>query len=172
MAIKCRRRSTTHPLGGRSVAKDGRREHFLSREEWAVRPGEEILAAPLRQGDRGAAGLRPDQAMERPRGRAVAQHLREVLQTFVAFTRNFAVPERLESPGARGGKRIFQANLVTASPPRDGLVGRPGEARIVQPLHGRLIGVMCIQVSRLKATHQRGREEGRFSTCCQKPDRE
>ena len=55
-------------LADQSEAEDGRRTTFLSREEWAARPGEESFAPPLRLGDRGAAVLRPDQAMERPCG--------------------------------------------------------------------------------------------------------
>src|SRR5580698_919266 len=56
------------PLAGRSAAEDGGGESFLSREEWASAQGKKVSPAPLRPGDRGAAVLRPDQAMERPCG--------------------------------------------------------------------------------------------------------
>ncbi len=66
MAIVCRRRSTPHPLAGRSAAKDGGGATFLPREEWAKPRGRKSLRRRCGSGDRGAAILRLDQAKERP----------------------------------------------------------------------------------------------------------
>src|SRR5215469_10720247 len=43
-----RRRSTTHPLAGRSAAEDGGGETFLPREEWAKPRGRKSIRPPLR----------------------------------------------------------------------------------------------------------------------------
>src|SRR6476646_5469259 len=51
---------------GRSAAEDGRGETFLPREEWAKPRGRKSRPRHCGSGDRGAAGLRPDQANERP----------------------------------------------------------------------------------------------------------
>ena len=69
MAIVGRRRSTTHPLAGRSAAEDGGGETFLPREEWAKPRGRKSRRRRCGSGDRGAAVLRLDQAKERPCGR-------------------------------------------------------------------------------------------------------
>ena len=76
MAIGSRRRSTTHP-SGRSAAEDGGgRLSCLARN--GQRPGEESRSVRrCVSGDRGAAILRPDQAMERPCGPHADQHPRE-----------------------------------------------------------------------------------------------
>jgi hypothetical protein len=66
MAIVCRRRSTPHPLAGRSAAKDGGGATFLPREEWAKPRGRKSNRRRCGSGDRGAAVLRLDQAKERP----------------------------------------------------------------------------------------------------------
>jgi hypothetical protein len=66
MAIVCRRRSTPHPLAGRSAAEDGGGATFLPREEWAKPRGRKSRRRRCGSGDRGAAVLRLDQAMERP----------------------------------------------------------------------------------------------------------
>ncbi len=66
MAIVCRRRSTPHPLAGRSAAEDGGGATFLPREEWAKPRGRKSLRRRCGSGDRGAAVLRLDQAKERP----------------------------------------------------------------------------------------------------------
>ena len=58
-----RRRSTMHPSSGRSAAKDGGGETFLSREEWAKPRGRKSIHSRCGTGDRGAAVLWPDQAM-------------------------------------------------------------------------------------------------------------
>ena len=58
-----RRRSTTHPLAGRSAAEDGGGETFLPREEWAKPRGRKSIRRRCGSGDRGAAVLRPDQAI-------------------------------------------------------------------------------------------------------------
>jgi hypothetical protein len=50
---------------GRSVAEDGGSETFLPREEWAKPRGRKSHRSRCGSGDRGAAGLRPDQANER-----------------------------------------------------------------------------------------------------------
>ena len=65
MAIVCRRRSTLHPLAGRSTAEDGGGATFLPREEWAKPRGRKSLRRRCGSGDRGAAVLRLDQAKER-----------------------------------------------------------------------------------------------------------
>src|SRR5216684_5065861 len=65
-----RRRSTTHPLGGRSQAEDGGGATFLPREEWAKPRGRKSHQRRCGPGDRGAAALRLDQAKERPWVRA------------------------------------------------------------------------------------------------------
>src|SRR5271166_5296346 len=72
-----RRRSTTHPFAGRSAAEDGGgRLPCLARN--GQRPGEESRAVGrCVSGDRGAAVLRPDQAMERPCGPHTEQHPQE-----------------------------------------------------------------------------------------------
>src|SRR5215212_2574726 len=64
-----RRRSTTHPLAGRSRAEDGGGETFLPREEWAKPRGRKSHRRCCGSGDRGAAVLWPDQP-KRGRGRA------------------------------------------------------------------------------------------------------
>ena len=66
MAIVCRRRSTLHPLAGRSTAEDGGGATFLPREEWAKPRGRKSRRRRCSSGDRGAAVLRLDQAKERP----------------------------------------------------------------------------------------------------------
>lgn len=66
MAIVCRRRSTLHPLPGRSTAEDGGGATFLPREEWAKPRGRKSNRRRCSSGDRGAAVLRLDQAKERP----------------------------------------------------------------------------------------------------------
>ncbi len=66
MAIVCRRRSTLHPLAGRSTAEDGGGATFLPREEWAKPRGRKSNRRRCGSGDRGAAVLRLDQAKERP----------------------------------------------------------------------------------------------------------
>jgi hypothetical protein len=66
MAIVCRRRSTPHPLAGRSAAEDGGGATFLPREEWAKPRGRKSCRRRCGSGDRGAAVLRLDQAIERP----------------------------------------------------------------------------------------------------------
>src|SRR6266851_901148 len=43
-----RRRSTTHPLAGRSEAEDGGGETLLPREEWAKPRGRKSIRSPLR----------------------------------------------------------------------------------------------------------------------------
>src|SRR5271166_110084 len=72
-----RRRSTTHPFAGRSAAEDGGgRLSCLARNGRS--PGEESRSVRrCVSGDRGAAVLRPDQAMERPCGPHAKQHPRE-----------------------------------------------------------------------------------------------
>src|SRR5271166_5099988 len=72
-----RRRSTTHPFAGRSAAEDGGgRLSCLARN--GQRPGEESRSARrCVSGDRGAAVLRPDQAIERPCRPRAEQHPRE-----------------------------------------------------------------------------------------------
>jgi hypothetical protein len=50
---------------GRSAAEDGGGETFLPREEWADPRGRKSHRRRCGSGDRGAAGLRPDQANER-----------------------------------------------------------------------------------------------------------
>src|SRR6185437_16054107 len=64
-----RRRSTTHPLAGRSRAEDGGAETFLPREEWAKPRGRKSQRRHCGSGDRGAAVLWPDQP-RRGRGSA------------------------------------------------------------------------------------------------------
>ena len=54
------------PAAGRSAAEDGGGETFLPREEWAEPRGRKSHRRRCGSGDRGAAGLRPDQAKERP----------------------------------------------------------------------------------------------------------
>tara|TARA_R110000868_G_scaffold293634_2_gene554127 strand:+ start:158 stop:472 length:315 start_codon:yes stop_codon:yes gene_type:complete len=50
-------------------AEDGSRGSFLFREEWRrSRQGKKVNRRHCGIGDRGAAALRPDQAMERPFG--------------------------------------------------------------------------------------------------------
>src|SRR6516165_7892153 len=63
-----RRRSTTHPLAGRSGAEDGAGETLLPREEWAQPRGRKSIRRRCGSGDRGAAALWPDRAGERPCG--------------------------------------------------------------------------------------------------------
>src|SRR5665213_3812711 len=65
------------PLAGRSAAEDGGgRLSCLARN--GQRPGEESRSVRrCVSGDRGAAVLRPDQAMERPCGLHAEQHPRE-----------------------------------------------------------------------------------------------
>ncbi len=54
---------------GRSAAEDGGGETFLPREEWAKPRGRKSPRRHCGSGDRGVAGLRPDQANERPGAR-------------------------------------------------------------------------------------------------------
>ena len=56
-------RRRTH--SGRSAAEDGGGETFLPREEWAKPRGRKSHRRRCGSGDRGVAGLRPDQANER-----------------------------------------------------------------------------------------------------------
>src|SRR5580698_10788628 len=57
------------PLAGRSTAEDGGGESFLPREECRLRrQGRKSHRRHCVSGDRGAAVLRPDQAIERPCG--------------------------------------------------------------------------------------------------------
>src|SRR5450755_1265932 len=56
-------RRRTH--SGRSAAEDGGGETFLLREEWAKPRGRKSHRRRCGSGDRGLAGLRPDQANER-----------------------------------------------------------------------------------------------------------
>src|SRR5260370_39183640 len=76
MAIVCRRRSTPHPLAGRSTAEDGGGATFLPREEWAKPRGRKSIRRRCGSGDRGAAVLRLDQP-RRGRGSAPKQHPQE-----------------------------------------------------------------------------------------------
>src|SRR6266478_1958052 len=63
---------------GRSAAEDGGGETFLPREEWAKPRGRKSHRCHCGSGDRGAAGLRPDRANERPGARGCAeQHFRK-----------------------------------------------------------------------------------------------
>src|ERR1700738_3899922 len=61
-------RRRTH--SGRSAAKDGGGETFLSREEWAKPRGRKSHRRRCGSGGRGGGGLRPEQANERPGARA------------------------------------------------------------------------------------------------------
>ena len=54
----------THPSSGRSAAEDGGGETFLPREEWAKPRGRKSHRRRCGPGDRGAAVLWPDQAIE------------------------------------------------------------------------------------------------------------
>src|SRR3990167_117660 len=81
MAIVCRRRSTLHPLAGRSAAEDGGRGPFLPREEWAKPRGRKSLRRRCGSGDRGTAVLRLDQAKERPWVARRTASSREVVAT-------------------------------------------------------------------------------------------
>ena len=73
-----RRRSTTHPLAGRSAAEDGGGETFLARARNGRSPGEESrTAAVAASGDRGAAVLWPDHAIRGHVARAGSTALRE-----------------------------------------------------------------------------------------------
>src|SRR5258708_26134262 len=56
-------RRRTH--SGRSAAEDGGGETFLPREEWAKPRGRKYYQRRCGSGDRGVAGLRPDQANDR-----------------------------------------------------------------------------------------------------------
>jgi len=71
----------THLLAGRSAAEDAGGETFLGTARNGRSPGEESRDAALRSGDRGAAGLRPDQANERLRGPRAVQHVRDAWLT-------------------------------------------------------------------------------------------
>src|SRR3981081_827520 len=56
-----RRRSTTHPVAGRSEGEGGGDETFLPREEWAKPRGRKSQRRRFGSGDRGAAVLWADQ---------------------------------------------------------------------------------------------------------------
>jgi hypothetical protein len=58
-----RRRSAPHPSSGRSAAEDGGGESFLARARMGEAQEKKVSPPPLRPGDRGAAGLWPDQAI-------------------------------------------------------------------------------------------------------------
>jgi hypothetical protein len=69
-------RRRTH--SGRSAAEDGGAETFQPREERAKPRGRKSQRRQCGSGDRGVAGLRPDQANERPGARGCAeQHFRK-----------------------------------------------------------------------------------------------
>jgi len=125
MAMVSRRRSTTHPQG-RSTAEDGGGETFLARKEWASRgpprawsagwqvQGKKVSPPPLRQGDRGFAVLRPDQAITRPRGSCVQQpRWEKTWQTWPAQEVGFS-GRRVRNAGVQKGGRNYPGTRHSA----------------------------------------------------------
>src|SRR4051794_6313865 len=67
-----RRRSTTHPLAGRSAAEDDGRAAILFRDAKALAPAENSRPAAIAaEAIEASAVLRPDQAIKRRRGRVL-----------------------------------------------------------------------------------------------------
>ena len=73
------RPKTIDDAPARGLERSGGRQRgdFLVSRGMGVSPGEESRSAALRSGDRGAAALRPDQAIKRPRGPCAERHPQE-----------------------------------------------------------------------------------------------
>ena len=118
---------------GRSAAEDGGGETFLPREEWRrSRQGKKVERRPLRLGDRGVAGLRPDQAINETEWCALpgTEKSEENPATIIgprpqtpATRKSFALLEPL-APGSRNStpvypdRRFCRASIGTPAPNR------------------------------------------------------
>src|SRR6478672_12255095 len=101
---------------GRSAAEDGGGETFLPREEWAKPRGRKSHRSRCGSGDRGAAGLRLDQANERQGAACAEQHFGEVPAIDRLIQEAPYSRRKNRKPGVQNGGHLSPRRQTTTHP--------------------------------------------------------